>query len=99
MYFSVLCSDLCPPVNGGINMISTNVGGQASYYCDDNYQLIGPYNRTCGANGTWSDDAPYCAAIGNIKGAVTCDFKQCGILTSVDSDEPVQPPFKLRNSK
>ena len=22
-----------------------------------------------------------------------------GILTSVDSDEPVQPPFKLRNSK
>ena len=33
------------------------------------------------------------------KWAVTCDFKQCGILTSVDSDEPVQPPFKLRNSK
>ena len=28
---------------------------------------------------------------------MTCDF-QCGILTSVDSDEPVQPPFKLRNS-
>ena len=27
------------------------------------------------------------------------DFQQCGILTSVDSDEPVQPPFKLRNSK
>ena len=31
--------------------------------------------------------------------AVTCDFEQCGILTSVDSDELVQPPFKLRNSK
>ena len=26
-------------------------------------------------------------------------FQQCGILTSVDSDEPVQPPFKLRNFK
>ena len=26
--------------------------------------------------------------------AVTHDFQQCGILTSVDSDEPVQPPFK-----
>ena len=24
---------------------------------------------------------------------VTRDFQQCGILTSVDSDEPVQPPF------
>ena len=30
---------------------------------------------------------------------MTCDFQQCGILTSVDSGEPVQPPFKLRNSK
>ena len=27
------------------------------------------------------------------------DFQQYGILGSVDSDEPVQPPFKLRNSK
>ena len=26
-------------------------------------------------------------------------FQQCGILTSVDPDEPVQPPVKLRNSK
>ena len=24
---------------------------------------------------------------------------QCGVLTSKDSDEPVQPPFQLRNSK
>ena len=32
-------------------------------------------------------------------GAATHDFQQCGILTSVDSHEPVQPPFKLRNSK
>ena len=29
----------------------------------------------------------------------TCGFQQCGILTSVDSDEPVLPPVKLRNSK
>ena len=31
--------------------------------------------------------------------AVTCDLQQCGILTSVDSDEPVQPHFRLRNTK
>ena len=30
---------------------------------------------------------------------MTCDFQQCGVFTSVDSGEPVQPPFKLRNSK
>ena len=28
-----------------------------------------------------------------------CDFQRCGILTSVDSDEPVQSPFRLRISK
>ena len=30
---------------------------------------------------------------------MTCDFQHCGILTSVDSDKPEQPPFKLTNSK
>ena len=29
----------------------------------------------------------------------TCDFQQCGILKSVDLDEPLQPPVKLRNHK
>ena len=29
---------------------------------------------------------------------MTHDFQQCGILTSVDSEKPVHPPFKLRNS-
>ena len=29
---------------------------------------------------------------------MTCDFQQFGILTSVNSDEPVQPPFKQRLS-
>ena len=31
----------------------------------------------------------------NYKLAATCDFQQCGILTSVDSEEPVQPPLSL----
>ena len=31
--------------------------------------------------------------------AATCDFQHCGILTSVDSDEPMQPPFRLRSPK
>ena len=28
-----------------------------------------------------------------------CDFQQYGILSCVDSEEPVQPLFKHRNSK
>ena len=35
----------------------------------------------------------------NIIYASACDFQQSGILTGVDSDEPLQPPFKLRNTK
>ena len=30
---------------------------------------------------------------------IQCDFQQCDILICVDSDESLQPPFKLRNSK
>ena len=30
--------------------------------------------------------------------AVTCDFQQCGIFTSVDSNEHAQPLFKLRKA-
>ena len=33
------------------------------------------------------------------KCAASCGFQQYGILTSVDSDESVQPPFKLSQSK
>ena len=39
-----------------------------------------------------------CTFSPTIKWAVTCDFQQCGILTSVDSDEPVQLPFKAAYS-
>ena len=31
--------------------------------------------------------------------AMASDLQQCGILISVDSDEPLQPFFKLKNSK
>ena len=30
---------------------------------------------------------------------MACDFQKCGILTSVDLDETVQPPVKPKNSK
>ena len=32
-----------------------------------------------------------------ITSALACEFQQCGILTSVYSNEPMQSPFKLRN--
>ena len=31
--------------------------------------------------------------------AMSSDIQQCGILTSEDSDDPVEPPFNRRDSK
>ena len=39
----------------------------------------------------------FCSAVQNVLNILY--EQQCGILTSVDSDEPVQPPFKLINTK
>ena len=50
--------------------------------------------------GTFPDGTKLVSPRGNIHNcAATCDFKHCDILISLDSDEPVQPPFKLRHSK
>ena len=42
---------------------------------------------------------PKSRALSHIIWATAWDFQQFNILTSVNSDEPVQPPFKLRSSK
>ena len=44
-------------------------------------------------------EIPGCICMATPNLAATWDFQQCGIFTSVDSDEPVQPPFNHRNSK
>ena len=64
-------------------------------HCDDEQTVLASKSVQCVAN---VHAIPTTAETDIIR-AVTCDFQQCGILTSVDSDEPVQPPVKLRNSK
>ena len=44
-------------------------------------------------------DPQYKSLSYSLNAHMSCDFQQFGILTSVDSDEHVQPIFKLRNSK
>ena len=74
------------------NQVIPHITGVRSYasnifFISNNYISIGWITEN-GTSWNW-----------NIIWAVTCAFQQCGILTSVDSDEPVQPRFKLRNSK
>ncbi|XP_077500331.1 sushi, von Willebrand factor type A, EGF and pentraxin domain-containing protein 1-like isoform X2 [Amblyomma americanum] len=39
---------------------STSFGSSVEYRCDQWFELHGPQQRTCLANGTWSDSAPRC---------------------------------------
>ena len=79
---------------------STSCGGGLSYrtrQCNspppdpEGQQCVGSTNETRPCN---TNKCP-----GKIDIAVTRDFQHYDILTSVDSDEPVQPLFKLGNSK
>ena len=49
----------------------------------------------CLAQGPQRSDAGEARTVYNNDQATACDFQQCDILTSEDSDEPVQPPLSL----
>ena len=59
------------------------------------------YSHSCSSSISMRRNAAwYCIkSLQNMIWAAAWDFQQFDILTSVDSDEPLQPPFKLRNSK
>lgn len=59
----VKCNPLGTPSNGRINLTKTSYNGQASFTCDDGFNLIGSSTITCMANGNWSDDVPYCKSL------------------------------------
>ena len=41
------------------------VGQQATYECNEGYNLIGEFKRICQLNSTWSGVQPVCTAKGN----------------------------------
>ena len=104
-YIKADCGDPATPGNGTVSTpTGTTEGNPAIYECFVGYMLNGQPIRICLGNGMWSGVEPTCDPMGTRKfefyiWAATCDFQQCGVLTSVDSDKPVQPPFKLRSSK
>ena len=46
--------------NGG----GITVGQQATYECNEGYNLIGEFKRICQLNSTWSGEEPVCTAKG-----------------------------------
>mgnify|MGYP002804202166 CR=1 FL=1 len=58
----IYCAHPGTPLNGqrGDRLNSFPPGITVKYYCDFTFQLVGPQNRTCLADGSWSSELPLC---------------------------------------
>ena len=56
--------DVCPPLedpdNGRVTVTGFGIGDEASYTCDQGYQLDGVSSLTCSSDGQWSSQPPTC---------------------------------------
>ena len=60
----VRCPDLPAPRDGSVDLSGNEVGATATYSCDAGFQLVGPKERICGENGSWSPNLePKCREI------------------------------------
>ena len=59
----VECGLLPNPVGGGVTQDGVTFGSQATYFCGDEFTLIGDMIRICQANGQWSGSQPICQRI------------------------------------
>ena len=57
---AVDCGQLPPPKDGSVSVVGTSLGSKAFYKCGLGFDMVGAADRTCGANGAWSGDAPLC---------------------------------------
>ena len=57
------CGRLPPPLNGDVFWESTEFNSNASYSCQEGFELRGTAQRVCMANGFWSERPPRCVAV------------------------------------
>eukprot|EP00731_Ephydatia_muelleri_P030228 Em0021g751a len=60
---AVDCGQLPPPKDGSVSVVGTSLGSKAFYKCGLGFDMVGAADRTCGANGAWSGDAPLCQRV------------------------------------
>ena len=56
------CGGLPDPDNGSVDADETTFGSEATYSCDEGFELFGTESRTCQVSGVWSDSAPECVS-------------------------------------
>lgn len=59
-FAALLCPPLQDPANGRVVVPSREVGAEATYICDPDYELSGLASRTCQSDGSWFGLAPTC---------------------------------------
>ena len=59
-FTAVDCGRIGAPDDGEITLSQTTFGSEATYECDEGFELVGNVTRTCEANGEWSGEEPAC---------------------------------------
>ena len=54
------CGVIGAPENGEITLNGTTFDSEATYECDEGFELVGNVTRTCEATGNWSGEEPVC---------------------------------------
>ena len=54
------CEHLLDPVNGEVHQTGRYLGDRAIYTCSSGWEIVGPEERVCQADGEWSNNEPYC---------------------------------------
>ena len=54
------CAEPPSLLNGSVNFTDTVFGSLAVYTCLTGYNITENVTRTCLANGSWTDSAPFC---------------------------------------
>ncbi len=54
------CELLLDPVHGEVHQTGRFLGDRAIYTCGSGWEIVGPEERVCQANGRWSNSEPYC---------------------------------------
>ena len=57
------CGTLTRPRDGRVVLSGTLPGSTATYTCNDGFELEGTSVATCGSDGEWSGNRPFCSGI------------------------------------
>ena len=55
-----LCPDLSSPASGVVTQFGNSPGYNATYVCNDGYELVGAPVLNCQNDGTWDNSPPLC---------------------------------------